>query len=150
MLELSRSDIGFSAAHFSIVDGRSERLHGHNYRVSMRAHGALRLDGTLIDFDLLKQSLRMVCSELDEHMLVPTLSPALDVREEAHEVVVHEGVRRFVFPRNDVRLLPIVNTTCECLAEYLLREVRAGLGAWPLQLELHVEETPGQGASAAE
>ncbi len=149
-LELARADIGFAAAHFSVVDGRSERLHGHNYSVSLRAHGQVRKDGTVIDFSVLKQALRVACAELDERMLIPTLSGAIDVREEEHEIVVRQGARRFVFPQADVRLLPVVNTTCECLAEYLLDVVRSGLGTWPIRLEIRVEESPGQGASAAE
>lgn len=151
-LELTRSDIGFAAAHFSILEGRSERLHGHNYRVSLRAHGAVREDGTVLDFSVLKQALRGACAELDERMLVPTESPELQVRETRGEIEVEVRMqsRRFVFPQADVRLLPIVNTSCECLAEYLLGVVRAGLGDQPLRLEVRVEESPGQGASAAE
>jgi 6-pyruvoyl-tetrahydropterin synthase len=149
-LELARADIGFSAAHFSIVDGRAERLHGHNYQVFLRAHGGVREDGTVIDFSVLKTALRLACAELDEHMLVPTGGRELDVQEEGHEIVVRHQSRRFVFPQADVRLLPIVNTTCECLAAYLLEMVRAGLGKWPIRLEIRVEETPGQGASAEE
>ena len=149
-LELARADIGFAAAHFSIVDGKAERLHGHNYRVRLRARGALRKDGSLIDFSVLKTALRMACAELDERMLVPISGHDIEVRQHDHEVIVQHASRRYVFPREDVRLLPIANTTCECLATYILGEVRAGLGAWPIDLELYVEESPGQGASAAE
>lgn len=148
-LELARADIAFSAAHFSIVDGRAERLHGHNYQVSLRAHGEVRKDGTVIDFGVLKSALRLACDELDERTLIPT-DGELQVREEGNEVEVRLNDRRYVFPRADVRLLPIVNTTCECLAVLLLHEVRDGLGAWPIRLELRVEESPGQGASTAE
>jgi len=149
-LNLARADIGFAAAHFSIVDGRSERLHGHNYRVSLRAAGAVRADGTVVDFAVLKRALRMACAELDERTLLPARSPDLSILEREHEVEVTHESRRFVFPRSDVRLLPIVNTTCECLAAHLLELVRAGLGELAIRLELRIEETPGQGASAAE
>lgn len=147
-LELTRDDIGFSAAHFGILQGRSERLHGHNYRVSARVHGEVRPDGSVMDFALLKQTLRAACAELDERMLIPTAGRTLEVSENGPEVSVRHRSRRFVFPAGDVRLLPIENTTCECLAAYLLEAVRAGLGPG-VSLEIRVEESPGQGATAA-
>jgi 6-pyruvoyltetrahydropterin/6-carboxytetrahydropterin synthase len=149
-LELARGDIGFSAAHFSIHQGRSERLHGHNYRVSLRARGTLNAEGTVVDFAALKSALRTLCAALDEHMLVPTRSPHVAVEETTEGVVLTEGGRRFVIPREDVVLLPVVNTTCECLAAHLLGGLRHQLGATPYRLELRVDEFPGQGASVSE
>jgi 6-pyruvoyltetrahydropterin/6-carboxytetrahydropterin synthase len=149
-LELSRADIGFSAAHFSIHQGESERLHGHNYRVFLRVHGTIGDEGTVVDFAALKRALRTLCSELDERMLVPTRSPRIRIEETADGVSLSEGTRRFLIPRGDAVLLPIVNTTCECLAAHLLGELRERLGRTAYRLELRVEETPGQGAAVAE
>ncbi|MBV8528467.1 MAG: 6-carboxytetrahydropterin synthase [Candidatus Dormibacteraeota bacterium] len=149
-LNLTRADIGFSAAHFSIVGGRAERLHGHNYRVELRARGSLRADGTLVDFAVLKRALRDVCASLDERTLLPLHSDRVAVREDGDQVDVVEGTRHFRFPREDVRLLPIPNTTCESLATHLMLAVRARLGDAPVRLELTVEETPGQSATVAE
>lgn len=149
-LELARSDIGFSAAHFSILEGRSERLHGHNYRVSLSARGPVGEEGTVVDFAQLKQALRRLCAELDERMLVPTASPQLTVEAEGDCVRLVEGTRRFVMPLADVVLLPIVNSTCECLAAHLLGRLREALGATPYRLRVQVEETPGQGAAVTE
>lgn len=149
-LDLARHDIGFSAAHFSVVGGRAERLHGHNYRLFLRAAGGVAADGTLVDFAVLKRALRAVCAELDERMLLPTASDRVVVEERGDTVIATEGARRFVFPHEDVRLLPIANTTCEALAAHLLAAVRGRLGALPVRLELTVEETPGQSATAGE
>ena len=149
-LDLARGDIGFAAAHFSVVGGRAERLHGHNYRVRVRARGSVAADGTLVDFAVLKRALRDVCAELDEHMLLPLQSDRVTVRTEGEDVAVTEGSRHFLFPRNDVCLLPIPNTTCEALAAYVLTEVRARLGPLPVRLRLSVEETPGQSATVDE
>ena len=149
-LNLIRADIGFSAAHFSVVGGRAERLHGHNYRVGLRATGTMRADGTLVDFAVLKRALRDVCANLDERTLLPLQSDRVEVREEGDHVAVDEGSRHFRFPRDDVRLLPIPNTTCESLATHLLLAVRTRLGEAPVRLELTVEETPGQSATVAE
>jgi 6-pyruvoyltetrahydropterin/6-carboxytetrahydropterin synthase len=149
-LELARGDIGFSAAHFSIHQGRSERLHGHNYRVSLRARGTVDGEGTVVDFSALKGALRALCAELDERMLVPTRSPHVRVEETNDGVTLTQGSRRFVIPRGDAVLLPVVNTTCECLAAHLLDAIRARLGVTGYRLEVRVEEIPGQGASVSE
>jgi len=149
-LQLTRADIGFAAAHFSVLEARAERLHGHNYHVSLRVSGAVRADGTVLDFAELKHALRVACAELDERVLLPERSPALRIRESDGEVEVVCDSRRYVFPAADVRRLPIVNTTCECLAAFLLDVVRTGLGDRQVRLEVRVEESPGQGASAAE
>jgi len=149
-LELSRADIGFSAAHFSVLGGMAERLHGHNYTVMLRARGAVGADGTVVDFHRLKQVLREACAALDERMLVPLHSDAVAVTVDGDSVHLREGSRHFVLPRDDVCLLPVSNTTCECLAVHLLQRVRNGLGDLPVRLELQVEELPGQGALAVE
>ncbi len=149
-LELARADIGFSAAHFSIHQGRSERLHGHNYRVSLRARGTVDDEGTVVDFSALKGTLRGLCAELDERMLVPTRSPHVRVEESADGISLIEGSRRFLIPVGDAVLLPLVNTTCECLAGHLLGGLREKLGSTGYRLEVRVEEIPGQGASVSE
>jgi 6-pyruvoyl-tetrahydropterin synthase len=149
-LELARGDIGFSAAHFSIHHGRSERLHGHNYRVSLRATGPLDGDGTVVDFASLKGALRGLCAELDERMLVPTRSTHVRVEEADGSIMLTEGSRRFVIPAGDAVLLPVVNTTCECLAAHLLAALGERLGPRTYRLELRVEEVPGQEASVRE
>ena len=149
-LVLARADIGFSAAHFSVHGGRSERLHGHNYRVEMRLTGEVGDEGTVVDFAELKGALRVACAALDERMLVAASSPTLEVTERGDDVEVAEGARRFRFPREDVVLLPVVNTTCECLAAYFLDELRPALLGHARRVELRVEETPGQGATVSE
>jgi len=149
-LELARADIGFSAAHCSVIDGRAERLHGHNYRVRLQAHGETRADGTVIDFHALKDALRAVCATLDERMLLAGDSDTLVVHRDGDSVHVTQDSRRYTFPADDVRVLPIVNTTCECLAAFLLTALRERLGDVAVRLRLCVEELPGQGASVEE
>lgn len=149
-LIVDKEAIGFAAAHFSVLESGSEALHGHNYRVSLRARGAVHDDGTVIDFSALKSALTALCAELDHRMLVPTQCPAVSVDVREGEVELREGARRFVFPRTDVCLLPVRNTTCECLAGHLLGRLRDRLGRAGVALELTVEESAGQGATVAE
>ena len=65
---LAKEDFKFSVAHFTIFGPhRAERLHGHNYRVRVRASGP-HLDeyGLLADIGPLKARIRESCGELDE------------------------------------------------------------------------------------
>jgi 6-pyruvoyltetrahydropterin/6-carboxytetrahydropterin synthase len=151
VLDVAKEGIGFSAAHFSILEGGSERIHGHNYRVALRAAGTVRGDGTLVDFAALKAALRAECADLDHRMLLPAECPAVAIESELDgHLAVREGDRRFLFPAAEVRVLPVPNTTCECLAAWLLGRVRARLGRLPVRLEVRVEESPGQGATVGE
>jgi 6-pyruvoyltetrahydropterin/6-carboxytetrahydropterin synthase len=151
VLEIDKERLGFAAAHFSILEGGSERIHGHNYRVSLRAGGRVRPDGTVVDFAALKQAVAAECELLDHHMLLPGDCPDVAIEDlgDGH-LGVREGSRRFLFPEAEVCVLPVRNTTCECLAEYLLARLRGRLGSLPVRLEVGVEESPGQGATVAE
>jgi 6-pyruvoyltetrahydropterin/6-carboxytetrahydropterin synthase len=62
-----RVETDFAAAHFlSHYHGKCERLHGHNYRVRLWARGeSLDDGGMVIDFALLKKTLRQAVSPLD-------------------------------------------------------------------------------------
>jgi 6-pyruvoyltetrahydropterin/6-carboxytetrahydropterin synthase len=62
-----RVESEFSAAHFlSRYRGKCERLHGHNYRVRLWVRGgALNEGGMLMDFSLLKKTLRDALEALD-------------------------------------------------------------------------------------
>ncbi|HZS13752.1 MAG TPA: 6-carboxytetrahydropterin synthase [Candidatus Dormibacteraeota bacterium] len=151
VLDVDKEGIGFAAAHFSILEGGSERIHGHNYRVALRAAGAVRADGTLVDFAALKAALRAECAELDHRMLLPGECPEVVIEPESDgHLAVREGRRRFLFPAAEVAVLPVRNTTCECLAAHLLGGVRARLGELPVRLTLRIEESPGQGATVGE
>ena len=62
-----RVESDFAAAHFlQDYHGKCENLHGHNYKVYVHAKGnELDAGGMLLDFGVLKNSLRNVCKILD-------------------------------------------------------------------------------------
>jgi 6-pyruvoyltetrahydropterin/6-carboxytetrahydropterin synthase len=66
-----RVEADFAAAHFlSHYRGKCEKLHGHNYRVRLWAKGgSLDEGGMLVDFAVLKDALKKVCSSLDHTSL---------------------------------------------------------------------------------
>jgi 6-pyruvoyl-tetrahydropterin synthase len=152
---VAKDFLKFSAGHFMAYRGFRERLHGHNYQVSVAISGGLGADGYVLDFGVVKQLVKEICADLDERMLVPTESDCLTVSSEGPSVVlVYEDGARFVFPATDVVLLPIVHVSAEELAAYVLRRLRAGLKRHAVrglsEIEVGVGEAPGQAAYCRE
>lgn len=103
----------------------------------------------MVNFVPLKRLLKRLADELDHRMLLPLHSRVIAVREEGDSVVAEAQGRRYLFPRSDVVLLPVANTTAELLARHialrLLEELR-GWGATNVSaVEIEVQETFGQG-----
>ncbi|CAK4126639.1 unnamed protein product [Aphanomyces euteiches] len=119
---VSKDYMKFNAAHFIAFQGFRERLHGHNYRMSVTVTGTkVGHDGYLMDFGDIKTIARDVCRELNEHFLVPMKSDVLkiDANDENVTLVTEDG-KTFSFPRDDCSLLPIVHSSAEELALYLM------------------------------
>ena len=152
-LRIKKDRLGFSSAHFTLFpDGCAERLHGHNYRTELVVEGSTLTSGLLVDFCEIKDAAQVICSELDERMLIPMQQPALDVRQEGDGVEVRFGPKLYRFPAEDVCLLPLVNTTVEELARHFCNRILEILGdhlrkAGVTRMEIYVEESPGQGGS---
>ena len=149
---LVRKDyLTFASGHFITYEGHEcERLHGHNYRVGVTLEGPLSASQYVLNFVTVKRTMKRLTDELDHRMLLPTENPAIEVREEGDSVSARCKGRRYVFPRADVVLLPIANTTAELLARHLagrLKEELEALGERSLTaLEVEVEESAGQSA----
>ncbi|MEZ6037820.1 MAG: 6-pyruvoyl tetrahydropterin synthase family protein [Planctomycetota bacterium] len=149
-IRVEKEHLKFSAAHFLIFeDGTAERLHGHNYRVSVELEAESLAHGVLVDFRVVKDLLAAILSPLDERFLVPGRHPVLTWRCDGDEITVRYGRRRYVVPADEVAVLPVANTSSECLAEHLATELLAGLrraapAAHWSRIEVGVEETSGQ------
>jgi 6-pyruvoyl-tetrahydropterin synthase len=151
-LHVAKESLSFSAAHFIAHQGSRELLHGHNYRLAVTVEGALGRDGYVIDFGLVKRAARRICDELDSRTLIPTCSGTLSVVEREGEVeVTCEDGSRFLLPRMDVVLLPIVHSSVEELSRYLCERLGGELHACASgelrAIEVSVAEAPGQTAS---
>lgn len=149
-IDVGKSELSFAAGHFiTYGGGRCERLHGHNYRVGVRIRGALNEDGLVYDFVALKQRVTALVADLDHKMLVQTANRTLVVECDEQRVRVVHGEHTYVFPRRDVVLLPIENTTAELLAEHLAGLLVEEIGGRPNleTIEVEVEESPGQSAT---
>ncbi|MCH8840385.1 MAG: 6-pyruvoyl tetrahydropterin synthase family protein [Planctomycetes bacterium] len=151
-VRIEKERLVFSAAHFITFDGDvCERLHGHNYHVAAEVHGPLDENHYVVDFIALRDELQSLVDDLDHRMLLPTEHATIRVVEQAGEVSVTHGERRWVFPRGDCALLPVANTTAELLARYLGEQLLAALerrlGKRPERLRISVEECDGQWAT---
>lgn len=150
-IAIAKDYLKFSAAHFLIFpDGSAERLHGHNYKVTVRVQTELDPHGLVVNFKEIKPMVRRLCDELDEHLLIPGQHPVLRAEVTAPgRMEIRYRERLYVIPADEVIVLPIGNTSAENLATWFARELRARMRtAWPhllvQRLEVGVEETPGQ------
>ncbi|GBC85515.1 6-carboxy-5,6,7,8-tetrahydropterin synthase [bacterium HR11] len=150
-ITIAKEYLGFCAAHFITYEGHlCEALHGHNYHVRITLEGPIDENYYVMDFIRVKKMMKGICDRLDHRMLLPMHNPHLVLETTEDRVSVRYKHRLFVFPREDVVLLPIPNTTAEMLARYLCEQALAELArmrAPSLQMiEVEVEEAPGQSA----
>jgi 6-pyruvoyl tetrahydropterin synthase/QueD family protein len=147
---VEQGNLRFGAAHFITFGGKCERLHGHNYAVSVTLEGPLTADCYVFDFVVLKEIVRRITDALDHRFLLPLHNPHLSLQESEGHWEIHFGERRYVFPARDVLALPMDNVTAERLAEYIWGEMnkelrKAGIGQL-VNMTVGVEEAPGQSA----
>jgi len=146
VIEIAKEDIKFSAGHFTIfADGSRERLHGHNYRVRLRAHYSVGDGDISVDYAEIKKALRRVCSRYDEYMLLPEKSRHLRLQWMDGSIEAVIGGARFVFPEGDVLVLPVENITGEALSALLLGDALAELASRGIPLPTRCELGVGSG-----
>lgn len=132
-------------------DGTREPLHGHNYRVQVKGNAPELSDDMVFDFLNIKPIVRKICDSLDHKLMIPKNHPQIIIedREKNYNIITpDESV--FSIPKTDVLLMPIENTSAERIAAYLAYEIRSEVLAQYQfefnELEIEVEETPGQSA----
>ncbi|MFN2384007.1 MAG: 6-pyruvoyl tetrahydropterin synthase family protein, partial [Gemmatimonadota bacterium] len=150
-VHVSKDYLTFAAGHFISYEGHEcEKLHGHNYRASVTLEGPLGASQYVLNFVIIKRTMRRLVDELDHRVLLATRNPVIRVAEEGPQVSAVCREKRYAFPREDVVLLPLENTTAELLARHLagrLKEELAAMGGGALTaLEMEVEESTGQSA----
>ena len=73
----------FAAAHFTLFSATErENLHGHNFQVTLNATAPVHDDGLTFDYNILKKTLKALCDEYDEQVLMPTKSPYLSIEND--------------------------------------------------------------------
>ena len=89
VLVLEKDNLRFFAAHFVAkldpVTGKVQRetLHGHNYKVTCEVYGPKTTPTSpyIIDKNDIQDAAKTVCDSFHSKMLIPTRSPALEVRD---------------------------------------------------------------------
>ncbi len=151
-VRVAKDYLQFCAAHcISQENGVCERLHGHNYRVAVTLWGDLVPSAHYVfDFITLKRIVRRLVDEWDHRVLLALENPLLPVKVTTDSVeMTNPSGGHYVFPRGDVILLPVPNTTAEMLAAYFATRLRQEIGesASVKAIEIEIEETPGQSAT---
>lgn len=151
-LHLYKQNFKFSSAHFLIFDEKNaEMLHGHNYQVKVDVkipNGGDQETGFFVDFRVFKDFIKSVLDRFDEHVLLPAKHPDILTGVKGSSLELRFRERFYVFPKNEVHLLPIVNTSVECLSELLAQEFLSEFKKYGVKsLRVTVEETRGQAAS---
>lgn len=145
---VNESKVKFSASHFLKEHFKCSRLHGHNYYVSVEVSDELDDNYFVVDFMELTVKLKEIIEPLDHFILIPTKSDDIKIKEDKESIEVLTPTKRYVFPREDVCLLPLPATTAELLAKYIhdkLKEIYKGK-----KLTVKVGETKSSLASYKE
>ena len=154
-VSIGKELLRFTAAHFIAFKGFREPLHGHTYQAEVKVSGPVEPDGYVVDFLVLKKIAEEECQKLHFTTLLPEHSDCLRIEANTETVRVEcEDGTHFSFPRQDVCLLPIVHSSSEEIAQYLLARLRARLaearGNSIETLEVLIEDIPGQVAACRE
>jgi len=151
-IKVYKQYFNFAAGHFLVFkDGTREPLHGHNYRVMIKGNSNKLESDMVFDFLDIKPIVREVCDSLDHKVLLPSENPLLKITEEDNNYNLETPDKsKFSFPKADIKILPIPNTSAERLAVYIAYEikqlVKERFNFMFKSLEVEVEETPGQSA----
>lgn len=150
-MHVEKDYLKFSAAHFLIFGEKCERLHGHNYAVSVDLEGSLDEEiGYIFDFIALKEFAEHHCNALDHKTIIPSKNERIKVTETDGVVEVEFKDKKFVFPESDVMIIPIMNCTAELLAYYITQKIKDDLDDMHAvnveRIKIGVEESPGQAA----
>ncbi len=154
-LHLAKQNFKFSAAHFLIFNKTSaEKLHGHNYQVRVDIQASQKSqdhqDGYFVDFNIFKKIIKQTVDAWDEHVLLPQLQEEMSFTEKGGSLEVRFRDRFYVFPKEEVILLPLTNTSVEQLSSLLAKKFLQEFKVYGVEfVTVYVEETQGQSASTS-
>ena len=146
-LKLSKESFKFSGAHFTTFSAEeAERLHGHNYYVSVNLKGCSKLtNGMIVDLNDPKKPIKKLLDELDEKVLIAENNPFLKLNLSKQKVELIYNKKHYEFPTEDCSVLPLENITIESLAFYVAQSLKETFSKYPIQaFSIEVAETRGQ------
>jgi 6-pyruvoyltetrahydropterin/6-carboxytetrahydropterin synthase len=151
-IKIFKESAHFNAAHFTIFENARERLHGHDYFLSIKIESQLNPKyGVCLNYSELKFFLSRITHELDEYLLLPKLSPKLLIQKNGDNIeFYYNKIDFYSIPEKDVKLLPLVNISSECLLEWSyekLIEIWNPLPSEIIAIELELSNGKGQSVS---
>jgi 6-pyruvoyltetrahydropterin/6-carboxytetrahydropterin synthase len=155
-ISIRKEAFKFSSAHMTVFsDGTKEALHGHNYFTEISIDLKDTTLKNLISFSYFKRSIKEICDEWDEKVLLPENCPFLNfIKQTPIEVEFLLCQKRYVLPRDEVVLLPLDNITAETLSKELCQRLlqkfsKLIVAGSIVGLRVRVDESPGQGATSS-
>lgn len=143
-VRVAKDTFKFNAAHFVAYNNFRERLHGHNYKLSIRLLGSRKIgqDGYVLDFGDLKAVTKKVCKKMNEYFICPMHSDVITITEEGENLKLScQDGAEFSFPKSDCLMLPLVHSTVEEIAIYCWGQILLGLDAkYLVQRGIHTME----------
>ncbi len=134
-IRIFKEEHSFAASHFLIEMGKCERLHGHNYTVTVEIGGSLNSNGVIVDFNEINPVIKNICDSLDHKTIIAEKEKRQKLTFDGAEIEILFKNKRFVFPKEDCVLLPIESTTVERLSSYICGILEKKLGATHQNIE---------------
>ncbi|MDO4585912.1 MAG: 6-carboxytetrahydropterin synthase [Planctomycetia bacterium] len=148
---------------FSSEKKELEPLHGHDFRVRAIIFGFLNQNHYVLDFIAASEILKSVLAPFQHKILLAENHPQFRYESKSVDGVTELEVRfqksdgkvkRWIFPQEDILLLPLENTTTEEMAriiavDFFERITKGGLLEFPPEhynLFLELEESRGMSA----
>jgi 6-pyruvoyltetrahydropterin/6-carboxytetrahydropterin synthase len=142
----------FSAAHMTVFpDGTKERLHGHNFQVTVALDLAEIGFQSFLDFSVVKTALNAQCKEWDDRLILASRCPFFEViAKSPAELEFKLCGKRYVIPQDELVMLELENIATETLAQEFCHRFKDRLDPKLLQglvlgIEVHITESRGQG-----
>jgi 6-pyruvoyltetrahydropterin/6-carboxytetrahydropterin synthase len=148
--EISFEDprIGFASAHFIVDHEKCGRLHGHNYFIKVTIRGELNKDHMVLDYGILKDELKKITKPLDHKVIIAENADGLTIKKTKESIEIITCNKRYLFPVEDVIILPLPATTAEEFAKHFHNELKQ---IWPdFFISVLIEESPGASAVYSE
>ncbi len=153
VIELYKENMKFSAGHFTIFSAtQREKMHGHNYMVHAAITTIVEEEGLSFDYRFYKDKIYKLCRELNGLFLLPEYSEYLKITLRGNSYYIQFDEEEFLFPKADVRLMPLVNITVEELSKWFIERLIADKNELTLNriqgIMIKVFSSPGQCGSA--
>jgi len=142
-------NLKFSSAHLIPHHNKCGRLHGHTYAVHIEIEGTTGSEGIVMDFGLIKDTLRRTLKKLDHRLIVPARNKTLIMTNNPDgQMSITIGSKHYVIPEDDIILLDIESSTAEHLSLYILNQLKKTLRLNEniVRIAVGLDEGIGQGA----